>query len=56
MCILLENILHATLTFKVAAILEIKGSFQALISFLGLAISNPFCQTCGTCHFVLLQD
>lgn len=33
MCILLENTLHTTLTPKVAAILEIKGSFQALMIF-----------------------
>lgn len=56
MCILFENISHTTLTFKEVAILKIKGFFQVLITFLGLAISNPFCQTCGTCHFVLLQD
>jgi hypothetical protein len=56
MCILLENTSHTTLTSKVATIPEIKGSFQTLITFLGLAVSNSFCQTCGTCHFVLLQD
>jgi hypothetical protein len=42
MCILLENTSHTTLTSKVATIPKIKGCFQVLITFLRLAISNPF--------------